>query len=179
MNNQITLLVVDDNAQNLTDAFNVLTPAGYEVMFACCPRHAIDRFQSDATIKAVITDVFMPEKPIDDVYMDFSLLSDCDLDSESLDPVSKIEYAVAKKYFTNGDPDQPTGIMVAAAAQMKGLPVVFCSSERRHGDRIRWVESLCYYGLPGVINNQESVKDWLEAAEYLGQKLKGGLKNEG
>lgn len=179
-------LVVDDNARNLMDAFNCLKAAGHQVVFASCPRHTGRMMKCIPGIQGVISDLFMPNKPeYSDMMQDFFADTDVlkkhgpysteeEAMFEELDLYSRIEYVIAKHELSNADASQPTGLLACERARKYKLPVVLCTSVKRHGLKVKWVEELhgFFNDIIGAKSescsaDDEGEKDWSNALASL------------
>ena len=173
------LLVVDDSASNLIEAFEVLTAAGHEVTLACCPDDLLsldNSFKIVQKMDGVITDVYMPVRgasglgphlpspdELEGVFVEAAAKAKWQRFTEIMISAGQVQTAAELE----GSADNPTGVLVAALAQSKGVPVVFCSSEKRHGPKIGWLEQLWQYGGHDVVVNHDEKKDWLSAARMI------------
>ena len=188
MKKKLTILVVDDKAENLADALKLLSAQRINVLLASCPRHAFDMMSAhEGRIDGVISDIFMPYKPPRDVDFGRILVHDYTDDevvnqAAKTDIYSAMEYIIAKHKLGNEPADQPTGVSVARAAVSAELPVVFCTSGHHHGSKYQWIVDWAHnLGLAGFVDcvyqeeyshyEQEGPKDWPEALKQLLQEI--------
>jgi len=176
------ILVVDDNAQNLIEAFEVLTAAGHEVTLACCPGDLLATDLMDGH-DGVITDVFMPYRSSEEhlcMNIEGTRLAGSPIFVERLNASRGDSRRVLELMFSAGavhgadhsfgpekTAEYPTGVLVSSLAQSNGIPVVFCSSERHHGQKIDWLEQGFFFGMACVIAEDKEKKNWLRAARAI------------
>lgn len=152
------VLVVEDNERHRADAVRVLREAGIEVFVAKTAQEA--------------------EQMLDG----YNLLDEANLPPEDgVDGVITDVYMPLQPFRPFDHADHPCGLVVAAKAAEKGLPVVLCTAGHHHGPSYEWINRLSGYLRLRMVDRCDEVpmgseeapsKDWSDALEALRRAMR-------
>lgn len=157
LGSQIVVMIIDDEPQNLLDAYRYVKSQGHLVLLSSTYQHAIDLM---AVADVVITDLFMPwpkNRIVEDDIIEWDNLNDKErlneselaIFGENVDLAE--EYRIAKTCLINFPADQPVGLGVAALAKNLGKPCVICTSSHHHAMKLEWI---CYTPILEILDSQ-------------------------